>query len=138
MDTTQATPLLHSASSNTVPGYLLPLSQILFGASAISRSTPLNIFAIAFGMYWLFILAVNKPEGQYTHVYTAGCSLISVVLKTISAKWLMKDSEFERRDKKKDDDEKENTKTQTKSRSWWQWMGDVIEIGFMSARGIGW
>ena len=122
-------------STNSIPFYIVPLIQVLFGASAISRSTPLNLVALALGTYWLFALAIYKPEGQHTPVYTAGATLITFVLKTLSARWLMTANEFERRGKERED--KEDVSKRQK-RGWWQWVCDVIDLSFMTSRGIGW
>lgn len=134
MDATQPAPLVQPTPSNSIPGYLLPTLELLLGASALSRSTPLNLFAIALGTYWLFALAASKPQGQHVHVYTAGCRLMNVVLKTVSVRWLMKASDFERRGKEKDGKERDGKK----QRRWWLYAWDVFELGSMSSRGIGW
>lgn len=79
---------------------------------------------------------VDKPQGQYAHVYTAGCRLMNVVLKIVSARWLMKASDFERRGKEKDGKKEGDGKV--RKRRWWQYAWDVFELGSMSSRGIGW
>lgn len=143
MDSTQPPPLLPSTPANSIPNYLLPLLEILLGFSALSRSTPLNLFAIALGTYWLFSLTINKPRGgEWSHVYTQGCRLMSVVLRIVSVRWLMKASDFERRGKekgdKKGDEKEEGDGKDKKQRSWWAYLWDAFEIGSMSSRGIGW
>ncbi|KAG9674810.1 hypothetical protein KCU95_g16506, partial [Aureobasidium melanogenum] len=138
MDSTQPPPLLPSTPANSIPNYLLPLLEILLGFSALSRSTPLNLFAVALGTYWLFALTINKPQGgEWTHVYTQGCRLMSVVLKIVSARWLMKASDFERRGKEKGEKDGKEEDGKNKRR-WWGYLWDAFEIGSMSSRGIGW
>lgn len=134
MDSTQLPTPSVQQSTNKIPFYIVPLLQVLFGISAISRSTVENLFALALGVYWLFSLAINKPEGQHTPVYTAGATLITFVLKTLSARWLMTADEFERRGKGKQDKEDR----EKRQRGWWQWVADVVDISFMNNRGIGW
>ncbi|KAI4723307.1 hypothetical protein E4T48_00314 [Aureobasidium sp. EXF-10727] len=136
MDSTPPISLPQPSASAPIPVYLLPLLMTLHSITAISRSTPLTIFAIAYGVYWLFFLVKNKPQGQYTQVYTAGCTLISTVLRTISARFLMEEREFERRGEKGKDGEGKGG--EPKRRGWLQWGIDVVDLGFMSARGIGW
>ncbi|KAK6004355.1 hypothetical protein QM012_008217 [Aureobasidium pullulans] len=134
-----APPILPSTSTTNMPGYTIPLLQLLFGASALSRSTTLNLFALALGSYWLCFLGIHHPQGPWTRVYTMGCTLISVFLKTLSSRWLMSENEFQRRGKDKNDDGDDGKKEgKSSKKSWKQWVFDVIEIGFGSARGIGW
>ena len=115
----------------------LPFSlRLLYGTTAITRSKPLSAFATCYGIYWMTSLATNRPSGDFLAIYHPCTEIFSAVIRTIEAISLQPASDFQRKNKeKKDDDRSENGQAK---KGLVQTVLDVLEIGFLNIRGIGW
>lgn len=134
--------LLQMSSAPVPPLWLLPSLQFLHGLTAVTRWRIPSMFAVAYGLYCLAFYLLHHPAGDYLDTLIFGDQLIGNVWTTCNDLVFRDAQDFTRvkieaKIEKSADNQVHNHNGRP-TRSTWQILPDVFEIGFLTSRGVGW